>query len=121
MSYNLFLDDERFPQDVTWVDILREPYVIVRNYREFTDTILQKGVPDYVTFDHDLAEEHYIMMEREIFGETVHYGVEPTGYECAVWLYQYCVVLGVSFPEYQVHSKNPIGSKRIRDLINSRE
>ena len=49
--YNLFLDDignyNTFLQDTrTWVT--------VRNYNEFVKTITERGIPSYISFDHDL-------------------------------------------------------------------
>ncbi len=63
MSYNLFLDDFRMPADV----VLYMPkcayytdreWVIVRSYDEFVKTIEEMGIPQAVSFDHDLADEH---------------------------------------------------------------
>lgn len=119
MTYHLFLDDERVPAHVTWVNIPCVPYEIVRNYEEFVNTITNHGVPVFVTFDHDLADEHYHAMSREVINkeQDVDYGSEKTGFECAKWLVDYCDVNGVLFPDYTVHSMNPIGSKRIHDYI----
>jgi len=35
----MFLDDERYPHHVTWIDIPRQQYVIVRNYDQFVKYI----------------------------------------------------------------------------------
>lgn len=59
MSYNIFLDDERFPSNSDLRD-----YKIVRNYKDFCELISTLGLPDFVSFDHDLDEE-------------------KTGYDCA--------------------------------------
>ena len=42
----LFLDDIRKPPDVDWF--------IVRNYNQFIDWIDKNGLPDIISFDHDL-------------------------------------------------------------------
>ena len=72
--YNLFLDDVRDEHPATFCPILHEegqfrgnrntlyitrPWVIVKNFNEFRDTIEQRGVPTMISFDHDLSEEHY--------------------------------------------------------------
>lgn len=46
-TYALFLDDERFPKNVTWIDypISDGNWTIVRNYKEFVDIIMKKGIP----------------------------------------------------------------------------
>lgn len=47
--YNLFLDDIRMPEDVSWVKLPKNiEWVIVRNYKEFRKTILNKGIPEFV-------------------------------------------------------------------------
>lgn len=57
MTYNLFLDDERNPSDVNWVMLPHKVnWEIVRTYNEFKNMILKKGVPAFVTFDHDLSD-----------------------------------------------------------------
>ena len=130
--YHLFLDDERRPGDVTWVRLPFSVYEVVRNYDEFVNIITNHGIPKFVSFDHDLAYEHYEVMLKEVNASkytafvpdeegglnlTFDYGKEKTGYDCAKFLVDQCINLGVRFPEYEVHSMNPVGSKRIRDYI----
>ena len=119
MSYYLFLDDLRNPSDVSWVQIPRDRiYDIVRSYEEFVSCVNRIGLPDFVTFDHDLADEHYVAMLAECEGKKdVYYGVEKSGYDCAKWLVDYCVDNGAKFPDYMVHSMNPIGRERIDAYI----
>jgi hypothetical protein len=110
MTYNLFLDDMRNPSDVTWIDYEgRDPraFVVVRNYNEFVDYIREHGIPDFVSFDHDLADIHY----------SGNYNVERTGKECAVALGVICGSKGVPYPVYKIHSMNPVGVDRIRQAI----
>lgn len=127
MSYHLFLDDERKPNDVTWKILPRDKvWVIVRNYQQFVDYINEFGVPGFVTFDHDLADEHYsVMLEENSYEhddgdlkKTFNYGTEKTGYDCAKWLVDHCHLNDVPFPEYEVHSMNPVGAQRITLYIS---
>ena len=135
MRYHLFLDDERNVSDVTWVSLPRNVnWVVVRNYDEFVKTITSFGLPEYVTFDHDLADEHYKHMltdntlhnaenkfkiwmpgGEENDGLTLEfdYGKEKTGYDCAKWLVEFCMDRELTFPPYEVHSMNPVGKQRI--------
>jgi hypothetical protein len=124
--YNLFLDDERHPHQVTWVDIPKNViWNVVRSYDEFVAHITEFGKPKYVTFDHDLADTHYAVMLEENKYEyddgdmkkTFDYGSEKTGFDCAKWLVEYCHENDVHFPIFEVHSMNPIGAKRINDYI----
>jgi hypothetical protein len=122
--YKLFLDDERDPYKVTWVQMPLGPWEIVRSYDEFVKTITNKGLPSFVAFDHDLADEHY---RRSMYNPDRHYSnyytdgtfKEKTGYECAVWLVNYCIDNNTDFPQYVVHSMNPIGKENIVGYIES--
>jgi hypothetical protein len=122
--YKLFLDDERDPYKVTWVEMPLGPWEIVRSYAEFVKTITEKGLPSFVAFDHDLADEHY---RRSMYNPDRHYSnyytdgtfKEKTGYECAVWLVNYCIDNNTDFPQYVVHSMNPIGKENIVSYIES--
>lgn len=104
MSYNLFLDDVRLPN--MFLNDTKH-WAIVRNYNQFVDLIQKRGLPDFISFDHDLADEHYVQL--------VDYSQfkEKTGYDCAKWLIEYCVNTKQLLPKYQVHSMNPIGSRNI--------
>jgi len=58
---------------ILWLDDLRNPFLNleervpkeegiiewVLNYQEFTEWITKFGLPDIISFDHDLAIEHY--------------------------------------------------------------
>ncbi len=118
MSYNLFLDDERIPSDVYWVSIGIGPWVIVRDYDQFCDYIDAFGIPDKVSFDHDLAQAHY---QAYMLGSE-DYGPEQTGLHCAKTLVDECHERGVAFPPYTVHSMNTVGKVNIINYIeNARE
>ena len=115
MSYKLFLDDERMPGHATWIALPAGPYVIVRTYLQFTNYIIAHGLPEFVTFDHDLAECHYAAFSR---GEE-YTGDVPTGLDCAKWLVEYCRNIDLPFPDFLVHSMNPIGAENIYAYIES--
>jgi hypothetical protein len=121
MSYFLFLDDERNPRNVTWMQTevyFRTDWKIVRNYRDFVDMITEYGLPGFVSFDHDLADFHYQAMLEEVNGkQNVNYGPEKTGFDCAKWLVDYCTDNAIEFPAYMVHSMNPIGKERIVNYV----
>lgn len=111
----LFLDDLRYPKEVKWVDIGLGPWEIVRSYDEFVDFILKNGVPDTISFDQDLADAHYASGEPPPEGWK-----EKTGLDCAKWLINYCIEKELPFPEnITVHSMNPVGRERIKDVWRS--
>lgn len=118
-SYYLFLDDERMPWDVTWCDLPRDkPHHIVENFEKFTGMIIAFGVPEFVSFDHDLARQHYGHGLNE---DDIPYDryTEKTGYDCAKWLVDFCAERNVKFPNYKVHSMNPVGTKNIISYIEN--
>lgn len=124
----LFLDDERIPLDVSWtalpLDIKWDAtaWDIVRSYTQFIEYITYNGLPDFVSFDHDLADQHY----KDFFrakddNQDLAYDMyeEKTGYDCVKWLVGYCIKHNLDFPVYAVHSMNPIGKDNIIGLVNS--
>ena len=118
-SYYLFLDDERMPWDVTWCDIPRDKaYTIVENYDKFVGMVQAFGVPEFVSFDHDLAQQHY---GHGLNNDEIPYAryTEKTGYDCAKWLVDFCSERGVKFPAYKVHSMNPVGTTNITTYIEN--
>jgi len=134
MAYNLFLDDNFTPPQIA--DLHRTDtkdktryrtyrWVIVKTYDEFISTIKEKGLPDIVSFDHDLDPEHYdlifndenwnkkdedIIIDYDIF-------INKTGYHAAEWLIEYCANKGVQLPICLVHSQNPVGRRNISNLL----
>jgi len=55
MSYKLFLDDLRMPTDV-YPDTDNNSWIIVRTLTDFKNTIKEKGIPSYISFDNDLGD-----------------------------------------------------------------
>ena len=124
--YHLFLDDMRVPKDVTWIELPLVHWVIVRNYSDFVRTIEHDGLPQSVTFDHDIADEHYKEYvaahdEKNINKGKFQYDKmkEKTGYECAKFMVNYCVDKGLPIPVYYVHTLNPIGYENIISILES--
>lgn len=126
MTYNLFLDDERMPNDVVWEKI-PDHCIIARNYTHFKNLIEDMGIPKFVAFDHDLSDfQSAIGVQENLYTyndgdmvKTFDYGSEKTGLDCAKFLIAHCQKNFTKFPEYVVHSMNPIGRKRIIDEIES--
>jgi ABC-type sugar transport system substrate-binding protein len=120
MSYVLFLDDERMPDKVDWVQFPRyETVYIIRTFEGFVKQVMTYGIPMFVCFDHDLADQHYVAMLAESEGRPADYGTEKTGYDAAKWLVDYCVEKKAKFPRHVVHSMNPIGKERIDGYIEN--
>ena len=122
MSYYLFLDDIRQISDVRKYCVLPnindKEWIIARNYKEFVDLITLRGVPQFVSFDHDLGLSHY---GHGLNNDEIPYDSykEKTGYDAAKWLINYCMERRIKHPPYVVHSMNPIGKSNIESYINS--
>lgn len=116
--YNLFLDDLRMPKNVTWIDLPNHEWIIVRSYKEFRDIIWNKGIPNFVTYDHDLSDTHY---GHGLRGDEIPYDsyIEKTGYDCCKFLVNECNKLGIKHPPFAVHSMNPVGKQNIIDYVKS--
>ena len=121
MSYHLFLDDVRMPGDASWVRLPSARYDIVRNYDEFVEFIQERGVPEFVSFDHDLAAEHYRDLMDQSANDMVnlHYDnyEERTGYDCLKWLLDFCSNENLRRPIILMHTMNPVGRDNMRSLI----
>lgn len=116
-KYYIFLDDIRYPNDVTWVKIPMHPYVIVRSYNNFVDYVNNKNyLPSFICYDHDLNDAHY---GDGLHGDKINYSkyVEKTGYDCAKWMVEKCAALKMPHPPYVVHSMNPVGKQNIISYI----
>lgn len=109
MSYYLYLEDNEertpaisanymYPVEVRFLYRM-EKWIIVRDYGQFIGQILQVGIPKCVSFDHDLGDG------------------EKTGYDCAVWLLDYCNKNNYPLPQVLSHSWNPDGKKAILNLF----
>jgi hypothetical protein len=119
MSYNLFLDDERVVSDVHWVELPLVEWAIVRSYAEFVAMVSERGIPNRVSFDHDLVEEHYLHGAQTGFRSFDYDAcLTKTGFHCAVWLGRLCEEKQVPFPEYYVHSMNSVGRLNIENYIS---
>jgi hypothetical protein len=85
----LFLDDIRDAPDNTWA--------VVRSFDAFKEWIIANGIPDVISFDHDLGLE------------------VPTGMDCAKWI----VTRGLVLKSFLVHSANPPGRENIDGLLRN--
>jgi hypothetical protein len=120
MKRAVYLDDLRTPTDVIPG---YEPWFVVRNYNEFVEWIESNGMPDFISFDHDLADEHV----HDFFKQKLEQGyqnpsydeyTEKTGLDCAKWLVDYCQNNHIPICGCSVHSHNPVGARNIHSLIN---
>ena len=117
----LFLDDNRKPYDVfkNTIDPIYEndnEWTIVKNYEEFVDMILWSGLPEIISFDHDLSQNHYLPENQtNIDYKTIK---DRTGYDAALRLVGYCRMNNLKLPIVKVHSANPEGKINIERVLH---
>lgn len=100
MSWNMFIDDERFPANDG------KEWVICRNKLQVMHAVSNhhNTLPNYISFDHDLGYQ------------------EATGYDIVKWLIESHMDNKVSMPSdfsYYVHSQNPIGKLNIERYLEN--
>jgi len=91
-AYRLFIDDERTPPDDTWV--------VCRSTQQALDCVKARGMPVFISFDHDLGGDDTAMVFLRQLVDTV-------------WDEK------SSPPAYAVHSANPVGAANIRSFMES--
>lgn len=107
-QYNLFLDDDRtIPTHMDYLlgigkrgfhtDYFYLDWEVAKNYNDFCEIITRKGLPERISFDHDL-------------------GIEPqTGYDCIKWLVALCMEHEMPLTtECKFHTANPVGEVNMR-------
>lgn len=97
MSYKLFLDDQVDEPGMPNRH-LPEGFIAARSTSEAMALVRSKGIPEFISFDHDLGE-----------GDTSTQFIDwliDTHYDDLV-------------PEYEVHSENPIGKVNIISKMDS--
>lgn len=121
-----------------WLDDFRNPFLNheknvpqgfeihwVLNYDQFVEWIQLYGLPELISFDHDLADEHYTpeyfwndYQESKKYQDwrSASYK-EKTGKDCANWLVNYCLDNELNLPDFLIHSANPVGADNIRGLL----
>ena len=104
MSYKLFLDDIRTVKMV-YNDLSDDDFIIVRNFEDFKTTILQEGLPEFISFDNDL-------------GLDKNGKIGPDGYAAAKWLV-YESGLDLAALKFHVHSANPVAAIQIKSLLDN--
>lgn len=91
MKYCLWLDDYRpLPTDTGKV------WVMAKSMAEFKKTVIELGMPEYISFDHDLNEKHYAL----------DYTDQLTGLDTIQWLINYVQEIKAKAPFWRVHTMN---------------
>ena len=106
----LFLDDERNPEDVTWIDYPESiDWKVVRSYREFFYEF-HRSAFQVISFDHDIQDYN-------------HRGVELTGYTVLRAMLGTFLTTSpelYTFPEQVFfHTQNLIGKENMESYWNN--
>ena len=99
MPWKLFLDDERDPIGDDWI--------VCRDVYEAIVACADRGLPEYVSFDHDLGDSNKDF---------------NTGYSFAHWIIDNVLDGRWELPKnfsWYVHSQNPIGAENINALLQN--
>jgi hypothetical protein len=119
----LYLDDIRIVTE----EIPDYRWVIVKDYKEFCSFITEfyknnSRLPDLISFDHDLADEHMDYYHNNPPFSQIRYEEfkEKTGLHCAKWLTTLCDKNNIDLSKIRlaVHSHNPIGANNIQQWLN---
>ena len=132
---------------ILWLDDLRNPYLNIEgkvpthnkenseviwvcNYEDFLGWIELNGLPEVISFDHDLGEGQgydvptYLVAsgESNYKIEKMAHDSEKTGMDCAKWLVEYCMDRNnLPLPKWHIHSANPVGAANIKGLLGNYE
>lgn len=101
IQMRLYLDDIRIPKSDT--------FTIVRSYKEAVKFVEEFGIPEYISFDHDLEVDS-------------NNNLLPTGYDFAKCLVEMDMNNIHLFPKnfkFNVHSANPIGKVNIESYLTN--
>lgn len=97
----LYLDDLRpLPND---------SYILVKSYAEAINYVKQNGIPNFISFDHDLGVDD-------------KNNLLPSGYDFTKWLVEMDINNIYTFPSdftFYVHSANPVGKQNIESYLNN--
>lgn len=97
----IFLDDERNPEDVTWINYPTGiEWVVVRTLNELISSIQSTNEEHCISFDHDICD-------YDISGR------ENTGYDCLKYVINHCLDINKKIPMCYFHTKNIIGLRNM--------
>lgn len=117
----LLLDDDRTVArcfDMTGNSAyLQGDWDVVTNFDEFQDYIYRYGVPDVISFDHDLNDLHYQHAKRFFFQYFEHVRFNDTGYHALRWLLMYIMYNMAQLPTIYFHTLNDYGKEKMQEAL----
>ena len=101
--YKIFFDDLR-TVDMVYKNPEDWDFEVIRNIDDFKNTILDKGVPEFISFDHDLGKDDN--------------GNVVDAYQALKWMV-FDLELDLRNMDYKIHSANPLALEKIYCLIKN--
>ena len=83
-------------------------FIWVKNLNEFRNYIISNGMPDMISFDHDIRPKNFK-------------GDHENGGDVATWLVNYCKQNKIKLPWCYTHSANKNGIQKINNILNITE
>jgi len=117
----IYLDNERLPRDSYEfsknTDYLRDNWIVLRSYEAFCKYIKNNLLPNVISFDHDLADEHY----KYAISDYIPYDEfkVKTGYHCLLFLVLHCAAKNLALPQILIHTMNRQGERNMQNLIDA--
>ena len=114
----LFLDDDRFPIDVSWINYPEgSVFTIVRTFEDFCKAVEENEYDGY-SFDHDIADFHTLLPGDKKFvppygfiDQDIEEYMEYNGYHCAMFL---IMNKDVTDKNIFIHTQNCRGLENIK-------
>lgn len=116
-GYNLFLDDlrdpsclEEFLPSQLFSIVKGIKWEVVRDYWDFVEIINKRGLPNIISFDHDLG--------FNVCPDTGTH-IELNGMDCVKYLVEFCIDNQLEAPKYLIHSKNEVGAGNMGSYLEN--
>lgn len=133
----VFLDDKRVPAEMATFGkrhnsiYATDGWLTLTSYEMFEKYIRESVIPDIISFDHDLCDEHnraipkldkmtnstLLAIEMSVYDKFVF----KCGYHAAKWLVTYCVMNGYDLPLCFVHAANDNAVRNILGALDMYE
>ncbi|MFA7408275.1 MAG: cyclic-phosphate processing receiver domain-containing protein [Anaerolineaceae bacterium] len=130
MTWTLFIDDERIPEDVTWVaytDPEIRDFEVARNISHVVELLAFHGsMPDFISFDHDLGDhtasgaqiaKFLIALDMADQHDLYFYGSEVKQEFLKILDDNRSKFRFSSDFKFVVHSQNPVGKQNIEGIL----
>ena len=90
---------------MVYKNLTNEDFVIVRNFNDFKQVIIEKGLPELISFENDLGLDE-------------NGNVAEDGHAASKWLV-YKSRLDLRNLKFNVHSANPVAAQQIKGLLDN--